>query len=272
MTVVRGDVSNIDDVSHALKACKALGPVGGTVHAAMGLHEDLFGRMTNEGWQTGVRPKWLGAWNLHNLLNDEAGLEFFLLTSSMTGTVGVATESNYCAANAFLDAFAYWRRKQGKPCISVSLGMVSEVGYLHENPKIEALLLRRGIQPLNEDEFFQVVDLAISDAGCTPGEITATSSHILTGMETLGVRKLLEKGSTVTHTVMDDQRYAILSAALENGQGNMQAGSVDSPLDTVAAPWLEAVPQAAATVLLQVMGSSSLRDAIECVFGRRFPT
>ncbi len=82
-----------------------------------------------------------------------ANLDLFLLTSSVSGTVDTATESNYCSANGFLDAFARWRRSRGQPCVSVGLGMISEVGYLHENLEIEALLLRRGIQPLNEDEF-----------------------------------------------------------------------------------------------------------------------
>ncbi len=44
----------------------------------------------------------------------------------------------------------------------LALGMISEVGYLHENPKIEALLLRRGIQPLSEDEFLEVIDIALA--------------------------------------------------------------------------------------------------------------
>ena len=41
--------------------------------------------------------------------------------------------------------------------------MISEVGSLHENPEIEALLLRKGIQPLNEEGFLQVLDLALCE-------------------------------------------------------------------------------------------------------------
>lgn len=54
---VRGDVSCADDVSKAMAACKSLACIGGIIHAAMGLHEDLFARMSNEGWHTSVRPK-----------------------------------------------------------------------------------------------------------------------------------------------------------------------------------------------------------------------
>ncbi|KAK8119741.1 polyketide synthase [Apiospora kogelbergensis] len=268
VSVVRGDVSNMSHVESALVACRALGPVGGVVHAAMGLHEDLFERMSHEGWHVSVQPKWRGAWNIDRALVAD-NPDFFLLTSSMTGTVGVATESNYCAANAFLDAFAYWRSRRGSPTVSIGLGMVSEVGYLHENPKIEALLLRRGIQPLDEDEFLQVVDLGISGARRDIADTTATSSHMLTGMETIGVRKLLEQGFAVTHTVMDDQRSSILSAALESNHIS-HADLANGSNDTNGCPWARGIPSDAAKCLAAETGVSSLREAIDSVVCKRF--
>ncbi|CAG9942769.1 unnamed protein product [Clonostachys rosea f. rosea IK726] len=268
--VVQGDVSRSSDVEKAVAESKALGPIGGVVHAAMGLHEDLFGRMTNEGWHTSVRSKWRGAWNLHNALQSQAASpDFFLLASSMTGTVGVATETNYCAANAFLDAFSYWRRRQGLPTVSIGLGMVSEVGYLHENPQIEALLLRRGIQPLNEDEFLQVVDLGISNSGRDIGNSTVTNSHMLTGMETFGVRKLLDKGFEVTHTVMDDERSSILSAALDFDR-TRNTGDPNNISSGASLGWMKGLPEVAAKSLMKETSAPSLKEALSLVIGRKF--
>ena len=51
----------------------------------------------------------------------------------------MATLSEYCAANAFLDWFARLRNGIGLPAMSVGLGMISEFGYLHKHPDIEAL-------------------------------------------------------------------------------------------------------------------------------------
>lgn len=169
--VVKGDVTKLDDVVAGIAACKDLGgPIGGVLQAAMGLHEDIFSAMTSEAWHESVRPKWAGTWNLHTALegHDEA-LDFFLMTSSMNGTTGLPTESNYSAANAFLDSFAHWRRSQGKPAVSLALGMVSDVGYLHENPKIEELLLRRGTQPLSENDVLLLADIAIGGSAVTAG-------------------------------------------------------------------------------------------------------
>ena len=110
--VVRGDVSKAADVSAGVSVCLATKlPIGGVVQAAMGLHEALFTRMPNMVWHTGIQPKWAGTWNLHHALtgHDDA-LDFFLLTSSVSGSIGTAIESNYYSANGFLDAFAHWRR------------------------------------------------------------------------------------------------------------------------------------------------------------------
>jgi hypothetical protein len=160
--VVCGDVANTTNVDAAVLACLATGcSIGGVVQAAMGLHEALFIRMTNKAWYTGITSKRQGTWSLHQVLEGHHNeLDFFLLTSSVSGSVGTATEGNYWVVNGFLDAFARWRRTKGKPGVAVGLGMISEVGYLHENTEIEALLPWKGIQPLNEDECLKVVDMA----------------------------------------------------------------------------------------------------------------
>jgi NAD(P)-dependent dehydrogenase (short-subunit alcohol dehydrogenase family) len=131
VTVVRGDISKASDVDNAVQACLSVGvPIGGVVQAAMGLHEELFSTMSCANWHKSVQPKWAGSWNLDKSLEGlEDALDFLVLTSSMAGSIGLATEGNYCAANAFLDAFAHWRRTQGKTAISVGLGMISEVGH-----------------------------------------------------------------------------------------------------------------------------------------------
>lgn len=164
----------------------------------------------------------------------------------MSGTVGTATESNYCSANGFLDAFARFRRSLGRPCVSVGLGMISEVGYLHENPEIEALLLRKGIQPLNEDEFFQVVDLALSSE--TAGRVE--EAHLLTGPEPDAARQLIAQGFDVTtHGVLVEARSGILMASLKAEQ-------------EAAAPWFKDVPAALVAGFSPEASAPSMQEAI----------
>jgi hypothetical protein len=269
--VVRGDVCKAVDVNAAVSACLATGRyIGGVVQAAMGLHEALFTRMPNKAWHTCIDPKWQGTWNLHNALEGHDKVDFFLLTSSVSGSVGTATESSYCSANGFLDAFAQWRRSQGKPAVAVGLGMISEVGYLHENPEIEALLLRKGIQPLNEEEFLQVVDLALtSEAAHNPKE-----AHLLTGLELAGVRELSARGFDVTsHGVLVDARTAVLSASLQAEQEARDAGSGEAGAKrtvAAAAPWFKDIPAALTGAFAPEADADTLLAAIVRLLKKRF--
>lgn len=60
-TVVRGDISNADDVDSSVAACIKSGyPIGCVVQAAMGLYASLFIGMTSANWHTAIDPKWAG--------------------------------------------------------------------------------------------------------------------------------------------------------------------------------------------------------------------
>ena len=275
VNVVRGDVSKMADITATVSAALATGRgIGGVVQAAMGLHEALFTRMPNKAWHTGIQPKWAGTWNLHNALegHDDA-LDFFLLTSSVSGSIGTATEANYCSANGFLDAFARWRRSKGKPAVSVGLGMISEVGYLHENPEIEALLLRKGIQPLAEQEFLQVIDLALmSEAVLDPAE-----AHLLTGLEPAGVRELQSRGFDVTsHGVLRDARTALLAGSLKAEQEARDASQATAAAGgagvqvLAAAPWFKDVPAAMSVALASEAHAGTLQEAVLRLVKKRF--
>lgn len=198
--------------------------------------------MSWESWHTSVDPKVQGSWNLHNALKGRDGsLDFFLLTSSISGSVGTATESNYCAANAFLDAFARFRRGLGLPAVSIGLGMISEVGYLHEHPDIEALLLRKGLHAINEDELLQICDIALTEqvsSNLTLGDEHFIDGHVLTGFEAQGLQAIREQGFEGGNHVLDDPRVSIMAAMLaantENNTTTGGAGSGSHLPETVA--------------------------------------
>ncbi|KAI1278192.1 putative polyketide synthase [Xylaria sp. FL0933] len=266
VSVVRGDVSDPDHIREAVAACEALGPVGGVVQAAMGLREGLFTTMPNSAWHTSIQPKWKGTWNIHNALEGhDSALDFFLLTSSLSGSCGTATESNYCTANGFLDAFAHWRHAQGKPAISLGLGMISEVGYLHENPEIEALLLRKGIQPLNEDELLQVIDFGLTPPARKP-------AHILTGLEAHAIRRLMEKGFDVNNGIMEDPRTSLLAASLMAEQESKDGANQGAGLNQLAAAaeWVREVPPAAQAMFAAEASAPTMLDAISRLAKKRF--
>lgn len=230
-SVITGDVCKASDVQAVVDAAAAMGGVGGVVQAAMGLNEAIFADMSNHYWHTGIDPKVAGTWNIYNALQSsgqESQLDFFLLTSSVSGSVGTATESNYCAGNHFLDMFARHLRSKGLPAISVGLGMISELGYLHENPEIEALLLRKGIQPIDADELLQILDLALGPANAKMDIHHAYDKlavgHFLTGLEASGMKELRRKGFDGNHPALEDPRAFLLASALGGDAGSSVYG------------------------------------------------
>jgi acyl carrier protein len=74
-----------------------------------------------------------GSWNIHNVaLEQKLSLDFFTMLSSISGVVGQRGQANYAAANVFLDAFASYRQSLGLSACSVDLGVIEDVGYIHE--------------------------------------------------------------------------------------------------------------------------------------------
>jgi NADPH:quinone reductase-like Zn-dependent oxidoreductase/SAM-dependent methyltransferase/short-subunit dehydrogenase/acyl carrier protein len=129
---IRADVADRDAVARAIAAAQALAPLRGVVHAAMVLDDAPIERLNEDRMWKAMAPKMLGAWHLH-ALTEGVPLDFLLLCSSITSTIGNPGQANYVAGNAFLDALAYYRRGRGLPALTVNLGNVGEVGYVARN-------------------------------------------------------------------------------------------------------------------------------------------
>ncbi|KAI9781322.1 MAG: Type I Iterative PKS [Peltula sp. TS41687] len=232
--VVRGDVSIYEDVKSCVDAIE--GHIGGVIQAAMSLDESIFTTMSHQSWHTSVGPKVQGSWNLHNAIKGkDSELDFFLMTSSVAGSVGTATESNYTSANSFMDNFAKYRRRNGLPATSIGLGMISEVGYLHENPEIEAILLRKGIQPIKQEELLSIFDISLA----RPSRLAMEEAHVLTGLETQGMKKLRQKGFEGTIPTLNDPRASILASSLD-GESDLHSKKTEAGLPPALAECLEA--------------------------------
>ena len=97
---------------------RACGRGSGRPHGGEPGLEELAAAMT---------PKVMGAWNLHELSRRDR-LDFFVLFSSVSTVVGSAGQSNYAAANAFLDSLAHYRRAQGLIGTTINWGRWSGGG------------------------------------------------------------------------------------------------------------------------------------------------
>jgi NAD(P)-dependent dehydrogenase (short-subunit alcohol dehydrogenase family) len=124
------DIAERDAVTRLLDQLAAeLPPLRGIVHAAGILDDGLVARSSDEQFQRVVAPKVAGAMNLHALTTGWP-LDFFLLFSSVAGTLCPAGQGNYAAANAGLDALARRRAAAGLPAVSIAWGPWAEGGMV----------------------------------------------------------------------------------------------------------------------------------------------
>jgi hypothetical protein len=102
-------------------------PLKGVYHAAGYLQDTMLTDLGADGISKVIAPKITGTLNLHKA-TQKAKIEQFVLFSSVASMLGNVGQASYSAGNAFLDAFAEFRRGQGLPALSVQWGPWGEVG------------------------------------------------------------------------------------------------------------------------------------------------
>lgn len=129
----------------------------GIIHSAGFLDDGILINQTVEKFEKVLSPKIKGAWYLHELTKN-LEIDFFIMYSSIASLLGSAGQANHSAANSFLDSFAFYRRANGLPAMSINWGVWSEIGSAvkkgaDKNEKIPGLGLidpERGIRALEK--------------------------------------------------------------------------------------------------------------------------
>ena len=117
-------------------------PLRGIVHAAMVLDDALVIDQNVESFNRSFDPKALGAFNLHELTRTRT-LDFFVLLSSVTTSIGNPGQSNYVAGNLYLESLALHRLTHGLPALAVAFGPIGDAGYLARNERLRDTLEAR---------------------------------------------------------------------------------------------------------------------------------
>jgi myxalamid-type polyketide synthase MxaB len=139
------DVSDKDKLAESLNAIRmSMPPLRGIIHAAGTFDDGLLIQHKWEQYESVMKPKIAGAWNLHSLTKD-IPLEFFILFSSSAALLGGHGQGNYAAANIFLDALAHYRRSRGLTAVSINWGAWADIGMAASlDPLIQKQRLLRG--------------------------------------------------------------------------------------------------------------------------------
>jgi acyl transferase domain-containing protein/NADPH:quinone reductase-like Zn-dependent oxidoreductase/NAD(P)-dependent dehydrogenase (short-subunit alcohol dehydrogenase family)/acyl carrier protein len=145
---VAADIGNQDAVDTLISDNYPL-PLRGVFHTAAVLADALIDGQGEETFKTAYYAKAGGAFNLHTAsLKHELDLDYFVLFSSISATLGNQGQINYAGANSYLDALADHRRQLGLPAVSIAWGAIGGVGMVAHNEGVERVLAARGISAI----------------------------------------------------------------------------------------------------------------------------
>jgi acyl transferase domain-containing protein len=117
--VVDADVADVEPLRQAVAAARErFGAIHGVVHAAGVAGAGLIQGKRRERVAAVAAPKVSGALALAQVF-DGAGIDFLVCFSSLAAITGAVGQVDYCAANAFLDAFAHARSRRGERTLTV---------------------------------------------------------------------------------------------------------------------------------------------------------
>lgn len=128
------DVGDRAQVESLIADCQASLPlIKGVIHGAMALRDALFENIGYDDWNSNVKPRVAGAWNLHHCLAENS-LDSFVILASSVGLFGQPGQGAYAASNTFLDSFSAHRNNMELPTSVIDIGVVGGVGYVAERP------------------------------------------------------------------------------------------------------------------------------------------
>ena len=196
--------------------------------------------MPYDNWIQSTRPKVQGTMNLHKAL-EHAPLDFFVMTSSVSGILGTPGQSNYAAANSYLDSLARHRALKVQKANSLILSMVLGVGYVAEHLELEENIKSKGIYGIDEDHLLASFEVSIATQ-----QIKGSADHIVLGMDPARLQKSVND-STATDTFwIDNARFKTLAQVIKSGSNS-------------------AVGEAGKTILSAVRSAATPAEAVQLV-------
>ena len=185
MEIVVVDISGAADIEALFARVEAdPRPLKGIIHSAAALDDAAISRQTSASFSRALGAKATGAWLLHERSLGHP-LDFFVLYSSAAALIGTPGQSNYAAANCYLDALAHYRRTLGLAALSLNWGLWTGTGLAVKRDVVQSGATQ-GAVPITPEHGMAVLGRAI-----TSGETQVAVLPLDWGLlrHTLGARR-----------------------------------------------------------------------------------
>ncbi|XP_054129440.1 mycocerosic acid synthase-like [Melozone crissalis] len=150
---VQCDVTLSSDVEKAFQSIATTfvgSPIKGVFQSAVAIHDGHLEVLKLADFHKVLSPKVAGTLNLHWATRDQE-LDYFVCYSSVASFLGNATQTNYAAANSFLDLFCLYRRNCGLSGQAINWGALN-LGILLNQDLIQSILESKGVDILQVHE------------------------------------------------------------------------------------------------------------------------
>ena len=234
------DISDPHAVRALLERLAAQGaPLGGILHAAGVLDDGPVARMDWPSFEKVLAPKLYGGWLLDRLTKDLA-LDFFACFSSTAALLGNAGQSNYAAANAWLDSWAQARRQSGLPALSVNWGLWAGAGMNEQLPEaVQRLREQQGLGKIEPQGGFQALGWALNQPLAQLGVTVIDWERYLRRFAAGGVPPELQKMAPSQAIQTSAQAgEAVFAAQWQAAAPEMRPGLLENRLQKIAAELL----------------------------------
>jgi acyl transferase domain-containing protein len=287
--VVSADVTDPEQMQMALdRTLERFGVLHGVIHAAGIAGGGLIQWKAPETAAKVLAPKVEGTRVLETVLK-ETGLDFFVLCSSTVSLTGGVGQVDYCAANAFLDAFArYHISKHGLFTVSINWDVWQDVGMAfktsvpdaskriqsvaHEREAAHPLLTECLVETLDRAVYrtrFSVADQwilnehQISGKAVVPGtaylEMIRVAVERCAGPGAIEIRDLF----FLAPLIVDEHREVYTIIERDGAVFNFLIISKSGPEDSEEPEWLELVSGKVARIGSETPKENRIKDIEE---------
>jgi polyketide synthase PksN len=156
VNIISADVSNYDEMEIVINEIKTKhGGINGIIHCAGVAGNGFIARKEEKTFREVLLPKVQGTFILDKLTEKE-DMDFFVLFSSVSTLAGTQGQGDYTAANAFLDAYAFYRNKAGKRTLCINwpawkeTGMAVDFGVKDDTTMFKAITNAKAISVLDK--------------------------------------------------------------------------------------------------------------------------
>ena len=160
------DITDMRNISHTITCIQNIDGVQikGIFNGAGVLDDGLLVNMTEDQVEKVLKPKILGSLNLH-VATQHLHLDFFVMQSSVVSITGNTGQSNYGAANSFMDALVHHRRSQNLSSQTINWGPLS-VGMVLQNHEIKLRLQQMGMSLLIAEDICSLFNETLASDKC----------------------------------------------------------------------------------------------------------